>query len=1010
MTLEFNDTLSQIEASNIDVDIDQEVSENSVLLTSNTKFSTLNQLKKNIQYGRSLKKTSIQSDKKDEIQIQHLPSYMVENIIDLLSDHLEYTKLNILKSLNIALSTTEKEFMDKFFVNTEVDLDSEMEYLSKYWSQEFMLRLKSKQQLLVDDYIPIEKSIPKSKNEEELLEDISILKEENANIRKALEQKNQEIFVLEAMVERREKMIEDNRKTFFKELLLLKEDHFKQLLNGNFEFLENEKLMDDIPRDLQTISMYYNADAVLKGLKRIKALEEEVEMYNKMAEASKQYEKQLVAREEEIANKMLAQNKEIQKKEKELIISKQRIIELNKVVDELNETVAGCQSHYEDVQMQLEEMEKVLKKKNDKILELKNADQVIEKYRQNIENLVRDVQRYSDQVKRFRKQARERDKFLVKIQQLKFAQEDLEARILSNYDSEAILEKLKNYKFLLNNENFDDIDQYMSEEDEDLTDLLNQSLNHDININSSTEPSSLHGSTTTTPRYDYLHTKYDKFTRNNEDSLMIMNRTPNDQYGFTPMTEDSSVHSIRPTESDEDDQLRYTKPTIPRVGNAKKKVKRLKRLNKPKSSIGRWTENEENHVHTPKSDRRVSVHTLFSPSLPADDISESFANIANSLNEFGAIDDTMSNSNYDDIIEPNRDLLVSAEEMRKLQKERAEYLLKQYYMLRKRDDILQRLENRTKIMYDRVKQKKEQLEKDQLDQLERCLNVYQLLSKSEELVDETSPEMQELKRLKEHYDSYRRQSEIQQQQQLRPMMNSPGTISDPIRPPSTFGVIAPGSQNRYHVVKRKLSIDDRSMDEMFICRQMNGTTPPPRPQTSFAPLKRPHSSANYTPPPNPSISPPRNSSPRTSPPKTSPSSKSSPPRNTSQQLLRTRKTKQTQQRRDADKMYINPSEVQRPASSASMVPSSTHTNTTNTNPHTNTIWLRSSTSQGIRSKTSNRNPNIKSKHLQSNTNTLPSISESPTPLSKKIRTLNPIHLEKPPMSPPVMSNMKEKNI
>ena len=189
-----------------------------------------------------------------------------------------------------------------------------------------------------------------------------------------------------------------------------------------------------------------------------------------------------------------------------------------------------------------------------------------------------------------------------------------------------------------------------------------------------------------------------------------------------------------------------------------KKLKKIKSSKSLFSDIDRWSDNE----HPP------SILSL-TPGTPQDDQYMSKSPIRNILfekkksiedtdlkNTFGVVADTLEE--LDDIPNPTsperpekEDTPTKAENEELKQKERAEYLLKQYYLFREKNEVLKRLEKRTKLMYERVRLKKTMIEQQKQEQIERCLSVFQLLSKTHP-EEANILEKQHLQHLKEEYD------------------------------------------------------------------------------------------------------------------------------------------------------------------------------------------------------------------------------------------------------------------
>ncbi|KAG2383088.1 hypothetical protein C9374_004425 [Naegleria lovaniensis] len=169
----------------------------------------------------------------------------IEKVVKRLSDHLEYTKIELFKKLNV-LVTNEEEDYSKTFKKTVVDViesnkensktqansniiktdeeiqqffDEQIQLVHKYWQQEFVLRMKSSQTL----------------QKEKELRNKELAKEEGNPNYIGIDQYRKlqlESKVLNSLIEQRDKLLEEQRTEYFKELLSLKEE----LLKANYQY------------------------------------------------------------------------------------------------------------------------------------------------------------------------------------------------------------------------------------------------------------------------------------------------------------------------------------------------------------------------------------------------------------------------------------------------------------------------------------------------------------------------------------------------------------------------------------------------------------------------------------------------------------------------------------------------------------------------------------------------------------------------------------------------------
>mmetsp|Transcript_7418 Transcript_7418/g.27730 ORF Transcript_7418/g.27730 Transcript_7418/m.27730 type:complete len:947 (-) Transcript_7418:34-2874(-) len=778
------------------------------------------------------------------LKLASLPVPITKKIINLLSDHLEFTKLQILQSISVTLSSQETTYLDKFFVDTDNELDGEMEYLMRYWREEFMLRLKSKQQLLVDDYIPNKKPVFESQSEKEARLQIAALKHEISHMKDTAHQKEQEMLVLEAMVERREKMIEENRKLFYRELLMLKEDHFKQLLMGNFEFLEHEKLVEDIPRDLQTASMYYNAGAVIKGLKKIRSLEQQLEAQHKEVDKARQKHERMAQKESDLLEKLEQSHKDTQNYMAEYEIAKAKMMELQSTVEEQNETLEMTNSQLQSYKNHIAELEAENAAKSEQLELIADSANQIQHFRRKSETLSADLNEARAKISSLNQEKMRRDSELSELSGLQD-------------ENELLVEKVDklNQQILSQTETI----QQLNEELDAARNEHDDAWSEQSAAQRSRTPLNRDGS-------DQLRTMMNdaelaQLDSGGKDSPLMR------KFGFASRRQSSfEYHSPRtkpppsPAGTGSKSQLSSHK------GGLSKKVK-LQKIKTSDSSFGdlnRWSDRDED---TPKSIMSRTSNTPYDEKNLKNPISNIFfqkrrsSNIEDEdlRNTFGVVADTLEE--LDDIqqsgVSPGRknvsaDILSpqeAKEDMEAKQKERAQYLLKQYYLFREKNEVLKRLEKRTKLMYERVRLKKSILEQQKQEQIERCLSVFQLLSKTHP--DEaTILERQHLRHLREEYEVVRAKNKASPQPAkvggtlhnqtlnvLRNFQTPSPSMSDTIRPKSAApSMQLPGSQNRFHVTKRRVSLDERSMDDMFRCRTV---TPPPE---GGARPARPHTS------------------------------------------------------------------------------------------------------------------------------------------------------------------------
>ncbi|EFC36670.1 viral A-type inclusion repeat protein [Naegleria gruberi] len=209
----------------------------------------------------------------------------IEQVVKRLSEHLEFTKVELFKKVDIITTTDEDVFLDNFkknvveklekkqsgtgsIIKTDEEIqsffDERINLVFKFWQQEFVLRLKSSLQLKKEQ----EMESNKENHDSNLI---------GIDKHRKLQVENQ---VLNSLVEKRDKMLEEQRTEYFKEILCLKEELTKlnyqyvppSYFPENFDavltlsFLEDENIKELNQILLQTKNALDDRDNEIRNL------------------------------------------------------------------------------------------------------------------------------------------------------------------------------------------------------------------------------------------------------------------------------------------------------------------------------------------------------------------------------------------------------------------------------------------------------------------------------------------------------------------------------------------------------------------------------------------------------------------------------------------------------------------------------------------------------------------------------------------------------------------------